>query len=157
MKSGRTGAPYSKNYNRVSGFRSFVLHPQYNKASPGGIIVLVTGSPAGETGCGYETRLSRQGTLHLVGVFMQLKKLGRFPFGKYAGKLIADIAITDPKYLHWLLEQTWLQKHLRALICKALDIDETLLPQISPAPSTPRPQYGRRILRDSISEQKTKE
>lgn len=65
-------------------------------------------------------------------------KLGRLPFGKYQSQLITEIAIADPKYLHWLLEQTWLQKHLRVLICKALDIDETILPQISPSLSTPK-------------------
>ena len=72
-------------------------------------------------------------------------KLGRLPFGKYQGLPISKIAIEDPKYLHWLLEQTWLQKHLRILICKALDIDETLLSP--PAPTLSSPKFSRRIER----------
>jgi uncharacterized protein (DUF3820 family) len=72
-------------------------------------------------------------------------KLGRLPFGKYQGQLITEIAVADPKYLHWLLEQTWLQKHLRILICKALDIDEILLRQV--AHSSPSRKFNRRIER----------
>lgn len=63
---------------------------------------------------------------------MQVKKLGHFPFGKHSGLFITEVAATDPKYLHWL------QKYLRTLICKALDIDEALLPQAPPTPSALR-------------------
>ena len=81
-------------------------------------------------------------------------KLGRVPFGKYQGQLLTEVAVTDPKYLHWLLEQDWLQKHLRVLICKALDIDETiLLPQNLSAPSAIR-RYSRRIANDEKSLEK---
>lgn len=84
-------------------------------------------------------------------------KLGRLPFGKHRSELITDVAITDPSYLHWLLDQPWLQKsHLRILICKALDIDEAQLPlQIPPSAPTALRGYGRRIERDT--EQETKE
>jgi uncharacterized protein (DUF3820 family) len=79
-------------------------------------------------------------------------KLGRLPFGKYQGRLLTEIAVKDPKYLHWLLEQAWLQKHhLRTLICKALDIDEVLLPQ-TPAPLSTLRRYGRQIVRDPALE-----
>ena len=78
-------------------------------------------------------------------------KLGRLPFGKYQGQLLTEIAVQDPKYLHWLLEQSWLQKHLRTLICKALDIDEVLLPQ-TPAPLSTLRRYGRQIVRDPAPE-----
>ena len=62
---------------------------------------------------------------------------------------ITDIAMTDPKYLYWLLEQEWIQKQkfLRILICRALDIDETLLLR-TPAALTTLRRYSRRITND---------
>ena len=83
------------------------------------------------------------------GRFRKKSKLGRLPFGKYNGMRITDIAMTDPKYLYWLLEQEWLQKQkfLCILICRALDINETLLPH-APAALTTLRRYSRQIVND---------
>ena len=68
---------------------------------------------------------------------------------------ITDIAMTDPKYLYWLLEQEWIQKQkfLRILICRALDIDETLLLR-TPAALTTLRRYSRRIVNDAELKEK---
>ena len=40
----------------------------------------------------------------------------RFPFGKYKGRLVADVWNDDPTYCEWLLDQEWPQARLRQVL-----------------------------------------